>query len=326
MTSFILNRFIQSIITLFLISICVFLLIHATPGDPIIGAIRQPRITPERIEQLREQYGLNDPLPVRYVKWFGNLLKGDLGYSFFSRRPVMTEISDRFINTVYLMFSSFLLSLLVAIPIGIFSAVKQYSFFDILATFSTLFGQAIPEFLSGIILISIFYGLLSNPWTGDPLLPAGGMYSLNQDFSIVDRLTHLILPVTTLALAWVSWYSRFLRASMLDILHKPYIVAARARGVKERIIALKHAFRNAVLPLVTLIALDLPYLFGGTLYVEIVFSWPGIGRLFYDAATKRDYPVLIAITMILAFLTVLCNFIADVAYSKLDPRIRLHAD
>jgi len=207
------------------------------------------------------------------------------------------------------------------IPIGVVSAVKQYSFFDIAVTTFSFAGQAIPEFWFGLILILIFYATLNNPFTGQPLLPSGGMYTLEAGFSIWDRIRHLIMPVTTQALGWIAWYSRFLRSSMLDVIHQDYIRTARAKGLHERIVLGRHALKNALIPLVTMFALDLPYLFGGAVVIEMIFSWPGMGRLYYQAALLRDYPMLMAILVISAGIMILSNLLADILYAFLDPRI-----
>ena len=251
------------------------------------------------------------------------ILRGDFGFSFRTRQPVLTEIGDRLPNTIYLTVITMLVAVLIAIPIGIISAIKQYSKFDITVTTLSFAGQAIPEFWLGLILILIFYAWLKNPFTGDPLLPAGGMTSINSvGFDLGDRIFHLILPVLTGALGWVAWYSRFLRSSMLDVIHQDYIRTARAKGLPEKMVLYKHALRNALVPLVTLLALDLPYIFGGAIFVEILFSWPGMGRLYYQAALQRDYPVLMAVLIIGASFIILSNLLADIVYAYLDPRIR----
>jgi peptide/nickel transport system permease protein len=210
----------------------------------------------------------------------------------------------------------------VAIPIGIISAVKQYSLFDIVATTLAFMGQAVPEFWLGLILVLIFYGWLKNPVTGEPLLPPGGMQTLGAGFSLADRVKHLILPVTMGMVGWVAWYSRFLRSSMLDVIHQDFVRTARAKGLRERAVLLRHALKNAAIPVVTILALDLPYIFAGSLYVEYIFSWPGMGRLFYQSALKRDYPILLGILIIATAITLLCNLLADVTYAYLDPRVR----
>jgi peptide/nickel transport system permease protein len=211
---------------------------------------------------------------------------------------------------------------IVAIPIGIISAIRQYSFFDISATTLSFMGQAIPEFWLGLILILVFYSWLDNPFTGEPLFPAGGMYTIGSEFNLWDRLKHLFLPVTMGMVGWVAWYSRFLRSSMLDEIHKDYVRTARAKGQNERKVLYKHALKNALIPLVTIFALDFPFMFAGSLYVELLFSWPGMGRLYYDAATFRDYPVLLAVLIIGASIIIFSNLLADIAYALLDPRVR----
>ena len=196
------------------------------------------------------------------------------------------------------------------------------SWFDHAVTGLTFVGQSVPIFWLGLILILIFYMTLDNPFGGGSLLPAGGMYTLGQDFSLWDRAKHLILPVIMLSASWVAWYTRFLRASMLEVIHADYVRTARAKGLREQVVVLRHIFRNAAIPLVTLMALDLPAIFAGALFTEVIFSWPGMGRLFFAAADRRDYPLLMAIIMITATLIVLSNLLADVLYSLLDPRIR----
>jgi peptide/nickel transport system permease protein len=180
----------------------------------------------------------------------------------------------------------------------------------------------LPDFWLGLILIIIFYVLLKNPISGESLLPAGGMYTTGAPFSIADRVSHLIMPVTAGALGWLAWYSRFLRSSMLDVIHQDYLRTARAKGLSQSQVMFKHALRNALIPLVTLLALDLPYILGGAVFIEMIFSWPGMGLFYYHAALQRDYPVLLAILIIGAIAIILSNLLADVLYAYLDPRIR----
>jgi peptide/nickel transport system permease protein len=210
---------------------------------------------------------------------------------------------------------------LIAIPIGLLSAIRQYSAFDFVVTTLSFAGQAIPEFWLGLILILVFYATLQNPGTGEPLLPSGGMSTLGLGFSPGDWIRHLILPVTMGAVGWVAWYSRFLRSGMLEVIHQDYIRTARAKGLRERLVVYRHALRNALIPLLTIFALDLPYVFSGSLYVELIFSWPGMGRLYYQAAVQRDYPLLMAVLIIAAGTTAFCNLLADVGYAVLDPRV-----
>jgi peptide/nickel transport system permease protein len=344
MGQYIVRRLLQAIPMLLLVSIVLFALVNIAPGGPLTTYSRSHRIAPEKKEAIRRSFGLDKPLYLQYIIWLaGNdwmqvdtdgdgitdgygtrkgILRGDFGFSYKNREPVLDQILDRLPNTVYLMFFTLLSVGIVAIPIGIISAVKQYSAFDLTATTLSFMGQAIPEFWLGLILILIFYVTLDNPFTGESLFPSGGMYTIGADFSIWDRIHHLILPVTMGLVGWVAWYSRFLRSSMLEVINQDYIRTARAKGQIERKVLYKHALKNALIPLVTMFALDFPYIFTGSLYAELLFSWPGMGRLYYSAATSRDYPILLAVLIIGAGIVVLSNLLADIAYAYLDPRIR----
>ena len=322
MTRYIVRRLLQAIPLILVISAAVFALIQLVPGGPMGVYGKNPNLTAEDLARLEERLGLNQPVYVQYLNWLGAVARGDLGYSYDTKRPVTAEIADRLPATIYLMSVTFVVVLAIAIPVGILCAVKQYSWIDNVISTLTFAGQALPVFWLGLMLIMIFYGWARNPVTGAPLLPARGMATLGEGFSLGDRLHHLILPVVTLGLGWISWYSRYLRSSMLDVLHQGYVRTARAKGLSERIVLQRHAFKNAAIPLVTVIALDLATLVTGALYVEIIFSWPGMGQLFYRAATRRDYPVLMAITMLAAVVVVFANIIADVVYAWVNPRIR----
>ncbi|GAB4503688.1 MAG: ABC transporter permease [Anaerolineales bacterium] len=345
MTTYVARRLLQTIGLLFLLSVLLFALVNVAPGGPLAGHGQSRHISPDKIELLKRQFGLDKPLPTQYLVWLiGNdwmrvdlngdgvaesygtrrgIFRGDFGFSFRTRQPVLTEIGQRLPNTIYLMTITMLMAVLIAIPIGIISAIRQYSTFDIAVTTFSFAGQAIPEFWLGLILILVFYAWLRNPFTGEPLLPAGGMTSIGGiGFDLGDRVVHLILPVATGALGWIAWYSRFLRSSMLDVIHKDYLRTARAKGLPARMVLYKHALRNALIPLVTLLALDLPYIFSGAIFVEILFAWPGMGRLYYQAALNRDYPILMAILIIGAAFIILSNLLADILYAYLDPRVR----
>ncbi len=344
MGQYIVRRLLQAIPMLLLVSIVLFALVNIAPGGPMSAYSRTNRMPEENKEAIRRSFGLDKPLPVQYIVWLagndwmpvdtdGNgvtdsygtrkgILRGDFGFSYKNREPVLDEIAARLPNTIYLMTITLLAVAVVAIPIGIISAVKQYSALDNTATVLSFMGQAIPEFWLGLILIIIFYSTLNNPITGKALLPAGGMSTIGADFSILDRIRHLILPVTMGMVGWVAWYSRFLRSSMLEVINQDYIRTARAKGQVERKVLYKHALKNALIPLVTMFALDFPYIFAGSLYVERIFSWPGMGRLFYDSATSRDYPILLAVLIIGAAIVIISNLLADIAYGFLDPRVR----
>jgi peptide/nickel transport system permease protein len=322
MSTYILRRTIQAIPLLFILSVLLFFLVRAAPGGPLAQAARNPNISKEQLQRLREQMGLDRPLPVQYLNWMGGVLAGDLGESIKSHRPVAEMIGERMFNTVLLVGLAFALTLLIAIPLGAISAQRQYSWFDYFVTTITFAGQSAPIYWLGLMFILIFYVWLDNPFTGQPLLPAGGMYTPGQPKSWADLAWHLILPVGTLCLTWIAWYSRFFRSSMLEVLTADYIRTARAKGLRQRQVNYVHALRNGIMPLVTMIALDFPAMFAGALFVETIFSWPGMGRLFWEAARGRDYPVLLGVILINAALIVLCNIIADLLYGWIDPRVR----
>ena len=322
MARFVLRRVLESLPLLVLISLLVYGLLQASPGSPLSQLERDPTIRQADIERLMEERGLNDPWLVQYGRWALRALQGDFGESLQTGRPVMTEILERLPNTVLLVGTAFVLTLLIAIPIGVLSALRQYSLFDHLVTTVAFMGQSIPIFWFGLLLILVFYVGLSNPVTGGPLFPAGGMYSTDLEGSLLNRLWHLALPVTMLMGAWLAWYTRFLRASMLETLSQDYVRTARAKGLAENRVIYRHALKNAALPLITLIALDLPTLFSGALFTETIFSWPGMGRLFYQSALRRDYPILMAIVMFTSILIILSNLLADIAYAYFDPRIK----
>lgn len=343
MGHYVVRRLLQAIPLMVIVSIVLFALVNLAPGGPLAGRGQSRTPRPEQVAILKRQFGLDQPLWKRYIFWLvGNdwtkvdtdgdgikdssgqgkgILRGDFGMSYRTRKPVIDSLRNSLKNTVYLMSVTLIVVAIIAIPVGVISAVKQYSFFDIVVTTLSFMGQAIPEFWLGLILILIFYVWLKNPITGDSLLPAGGMYTLGSEFSLVDWIRHLILPVTMGVVGWVTWYSRFLRSSMLDVIHQDYVRTARAKGLRMSRVYFKHALRNALLPLVTIFALDLPYIFAGSLYVEIIFSWPGMGRLYYQAALDRDYPLLMAILTIGTVVVILSNLFADIVYAKLDPRI-----
>jgi peptide/nickel transport system permease protein len=322
MLNYTLRRVLQSIPILFILSILLFTLVRSAPGGPLATAYRNPNVTKEQIDILKKQLGLDQPLPVQYFHWLGDMLRGDMGDSIKFRRPVSEMIAERIPNTFILVGVSFIITLLIALPVGIISARKPYSFFDYTATTLTFIGQSVPVYWLGLALILVFYVAIQNPFTGKPLFPAGGMRTIGGESSLSDLAWHLVLPVVALSASWAAWYSRFLRSSLLDVQHEDYVRTARAKGASDRTVYYKHALRNAILPLITLIALDLPSLFAGALFIETIFAWPGMGRLFWDAARGRDYPVLLAVVMIEAVLIIFCNILADLFYGVLDPRVK----
>ncbi len=312
--TFFLRRLLSAIPVMFIITFATFVLMQMLPGGPLAAYENNPEISQEDIERLRHEMGLDRPIPVQYWAWLKNFVRGDWGYSFATKRPVLEEIWDRLPNTIYLTGLSLILALLIAIPVGIISATRQYSIFDHITTTLTYVGRSMPVYYSGLLLIIIFSIWLR--W-----FPSGGMHTLGKEFSIIDSLRHLFLPMLSLSTLIAAKYVRFLRTSMLEVIHQDYIRTAAAKGLHNRIIVYKHAFRNAAIPLVTVVAIDLPVLFAGALFTETVYSWPGMGRLFVDSATRFDYSIVMGIVAAIAFLVVLPNLIADVIYAILDPRI-----
>ena len=323
MTTYIVRRVLQAIPIMLLLSVFLFGVVRLMPGGPLAQAERNPNVTPEQLAALRSRLGLDQPLPVQYVKWLRAFaLEGNWGYSIKFRRPVADMIWERLPATLLLFGVGFLIMLIFAIPMGVYSAIKPYSFFDNVLTTFSFAGQSVPVYWLGLILIVIFYLNLQGPFGEGPMFPAGGMYTVGKEGNTFDLIWHMVLPIITVSITWIAWYSRFLRSSMRDVLNEDYIRTARAKGLSLRMVHFRHALRNALLPLVTLMALDLPSIFGGAVFIETIFAWPGMGRLFWDAARGRDYPVLLAVVMIEATLILLFNLIADIFYGFLDPRIR----
>jgi peptide/nickel transport system permease protein len=309
------RRLIQALPLMLGITVVSFAILKAIPGGPMAAYEANPNFTDADLKRLEHALGLDQPFYVQYVNWLLAFLTGDWGYSYSSHRAVLTSIVERLPATVYLMGSVYVVTLLVAIPIGIFTALRQYSWLDHVITGATFAFLSTPTFWLGLLLIIVF-GLQLK------LLPLGGMATLGTDFDVFDRVRHLILPVATLSLVGIGRYVRFLRASMLETLTQDYLRTARAKGLVERIVVARHALKNASIPLVTVAALDLPELFVGALVTEQIFGWPGMGRLYWDAATRSDYPVVMGFLAVSAALIILANLVADVFYAYLDPRIR----
>jgi peptide/nickel transport system permease protein len=269
--------------------------------------------------RLRADLGLDDPLPVQYVHWLENALQGDLGFSLSGRRPVTEEIADRLPNTLLLGAASLLLTIIVSIPVGILSAVYRYSALDYVITLLSFIGLSVPGFVVALFLIQVF--AVEFGW-----LPSTGMRNVREEYegwrAVRDVGEHLILPAVALSAASIARWARYQRSSLLDVLSQDYIRTARAKGVRERGVLRIHALRNALLPMITLGGLSIPQLVSGAFIIEFVFGWPGMGRLAVNAALRRDYPVIMGVTMISAIFIVLGNFLADVAYHWADPRIR----
>ena len=317
MSRYILRRLLVAIPLLIGISALLFVLMQKMPGGPLAVYGANPHMHAADRARLIHAMGLDQPLYIQYFKWFFATLHGDLGHSLFTGRPVLKMILERTPNTLILMGLSTLLSLVIGIALGIFSSLRPYSKFDYLATTGAFLGYSLPTFWFGIMLLMFFAANLH--W-----LPAGGMHSLGQENNWRDGIPYLILPVTVLSIVSIASWSRYMRSSMLEVLKADFIRTARAKGLSERLVIGRHALRNALIPVITVVMMTLPSLFGGAVMTETIFSWPGIGRLFYDSLTKRDYPVMMGILLISAVLVVFFNLVADVLYSMVDPRIQLN--
>ncbi|MDQ0257803.1 peptide/nickel transport system permease protein [Evansella vedderi] len=313
MTTYIIRRLIMMIPILIGISILSFAIMYAAPGKPTVLNL-DPDISVEDRERQMERLGLNDPAHIQYLRWMGNVLQGDLGNSFTRKQPVTQLIMDRLPNTIILMVVSTFLAVIIAIPFGVLSATRQYSKLDYGVTFTSFIGLATPNFWLGLMLIMVFSVQLG--WT-----PVGGVSTLGSEFNLLDRIHHIILPAFVLATADMAGLTRYTRSSMLEVINQDYIRTARAKGFRERTVVYKHGLRNGLIPIITIFGLMLPTFIGGSVVVETLFSWPGIGKLFIDATFERDYPVIMAITMFAAVLTVIGNLIADILYAIMDPRI-----
>ena len=315
MTRYVLHRLLQALPLLVAITLVIYVLLRATPGGPLSLYEGDPSVTAADLARLRHQLGLDQPIPVQYARWLWGLLHGEWGWSLVTKQPVLTMVGQRLPNTILLMCVSFVFTMLIAIPTAIISATRQYSIFDHLATTLAFIGHSMPTFWIGLMLIMIFAVRFR-------VLPAGGMYTLGVPFSLTDRLRYLILPVLTLASYDATHYMRYLRSSLLDVIRQDYVRTAYGKGLTGDAVLRRHALKNAAIPLITVIALDLPQLFSGALITETIFAWPGMGRLFWEAAGRVDYPVLMGIFTISASLVLLFNLLADVLYAYLDPRIK----
>lgn len=314
MVSYIIRRTIMAIPLLFGITILSFAIIQAAPGDPT-SLLMDPSMKPSDKEAFRERYGLDEPIHIQYITWLGNMVQGDFGDSIIKRgTPVSELIMNRLPNTLLLMLVSTILAILIAIPFGIYSAMRPYTKLDYTVTVTSFLGVATPNFWLGLMLIMFLS--VSLGW-----FPTGGVATLNADFSLWDRIHHLILPAFVLAVADMAALTRYTRSSMMDVLKQDYIRTAMSKGFKEKKVVIKHGLRNGMIPIITIFGLMLPSFIGGAAITERVFSWPGIGLLFIESAFQRDYPVIMALTVISAVFVVIGNLLADILYAVFDPRI-----
>lgn len=313
MAGFLVRRLAQSILTLFIVSLVVFSIVHIAPGDPAI--IANEETNPEIAEQFRENLGLNDPLPVQYARWLGGVVRLDFGNSLQHSVPNLDLVMNRLPASLLLTATSMGLATMVALPLGIISAIKRHSVWDHAATLVAFLGVAVPGFWLGIMLVVVFS-------VGLGWLPSAGMHAQDGG-GVIDRLRHLVMPAIVLSSFAVAELSRYTRSSMVEVLRNDYVRTARAKGLGERLVIWRHALRNALIPVVTVLAVTTPRVMGGAVITETVFSWPGMGRLAAGAAFTRDYPLVMAVTMVVAILVLLGSLIADICYGLLDPRVKL---
>ncbi|GIN57871.1 ABC transporter permease [Lederbergia ruris] len=317
MKGYVLKRVLYLIPTLIGASLLIFFLYSLVPGNFIDA---DPNLTAERKAELYALYGFDQPVLKRYFIWMGNLLQGDLGYSLQFQRPVVEVLGNYLWSSFFVALASLILTWAIALVVGVVSATRQYSLFDSLATVLVFAGMATPSFFLGLILIKFLAVDLG--W-----FPAGGMITTGSNHTgwayIKDVGQHMILPVLVLTMLGIGGLARYFRTNMLEVIRQDFVRTARAKGLKEKTVVYKHALRNALLPAITLFAFELPALFSGAIITEQIFNWPGIGAIYMQAFTVRDYPLLMGFTMFIALLTVMSNLLADLLYGVADPRVRL---
>lgn len=313
MTTYIIRRLLVLPLLMLGISLVVFILVQLAPGDPIASqyGLKLAELDPVQVEKLREDLGLNDPVMVQYGRYLLRLLQGDLGQSLTTRTPVIKEISARYPATMELAFTAMIMVILVAVPLGVIAALRRATLVDNFLMAGALFGVSIPGFWFGIMSILVF-GLWLD-W-----LPIAG----RGDGALFERLEYLVLPSFTLAIALMGIVSRMVRSSMLEVLGLDYIRTAHAKGVRPTTVLSRHAIRNALIPVVTVLGLQFAGLLGGAIIIETIFAWPGVGRLAVNAIWRRDYPVIMGTVLIFSFTFILANLLVDILYTILDPRIR----
>jgi peptide/nickel transport system permease protein len=322
MYAYLMRRLLMMIPLLLGITLISFVVIHLAPGEPTdMQTQMNPQASSDLQAKLHKQYGLDKPLPEQYLLWLGRLVRLDFGDSFAQdNRPVLAKITERLPVTILLNVLSLLVILSLALPLGVVSAVRRNSFFDRFTTVLVFVGFAMPSFWLALLLMD---------WMGVRLglLPVSGLKSLGYEYmslsgQLFDRVAHLVLPVFIAAIGGLAGFSRYMRSNMLDVIRQDYIMTARAKGLSERVVIYKHALRNALLPVITILGLSVPGLIGGSVIFETIFAIPGMGKLFYDGVMMRDYPLIMGVLVIGAILTLVGNLLADISYALADPRIR----
>ena len=320
MIALIVRRVLQMIPLLVGVSFLTFAIVNFVPGSPIDTLKFNPRTRPEDIERIRENLGLDRPWYERYFVWLADVARGDLGLSLANSTPVRDRILGVLPNTLLLTGTSLGLALAVSVPLGVLSSVKQNTLFDHVTTVLATAFSSIPSFWLALLMIILFAHQFAQ-W-GLPSLPVNGMEDLRGNGGLFDRIEHLILPATSLALVQIAGWTRFIRSSMLECIRQDYVRTAEAKGLPQRVVLYSHAFRNALIPLVTLVGLAVPELFGGAYLIEQIFAWNGAGRLTFQATQSSDYTLIMGTTLMFAVLTMIGNLIADILYAVADPRIR----
>jgi peptide/nickel transport system permease protein len=317
MKKYILRRIIISLPMLLGISIITFTFINLAPGDPISAMIDPEEFQGlEDAQKMRESLGLDKPIPVRYVLWLGEVLQGNFGFSYMSRRPVLDIIKSRMLATLELTTTGLIIATVLGTVFGVIAALRQYSAYDYTLSIASLFGISIPTFFFALVALYIFSLKLH-------LIPSYGMYNAADGFTIMGNLHHLIMPAFILSIDSMSGNTRYARTAMLEVMNADYVTTARAKGLTEYVVIARHAFRNALLPMITITTLRLPGLIGGAILIEVMFSWPGMGLLSIKSITNRDYPILMGLTFFSAALVLYANLLADILYAYADPRIRV---
>ena len=314
MRRYLIRRLAQGAVVLFVVSAVVFAIVHAAPGGPAL--LNNPDVDPKMAKEMEKQLGLDDPIPVQYARWLGNAVRGNLGRSYQHSLGTAELLWARIPNTLLLSGTALLIAVVLAVPLGMISAVYRYSALDYAATVTAFVGVSIPVFWLAILLIIVFSVTLG--W-----LPSSGMLTVGLPFSMRDRLLHLLMPSIVLATFPLAQLTRYVRSSMVDALAQDYVRTARAKGLPERGVLGRHALRNALIPMVTVLGVLTPRLLGGAVVTETIFAWPGLGRLAVEAAVTRDYPVILGATLLVSTLVVLSNLITDFLYVVIDPRIAL---
>jgi len=317
--TYVIRRIILIIPTFFMITILIFVLIHLAPGDPAMAIIGRHNVPQDVLKEMRARLGLDQPIPVQYLLWVSRLLQGDLGKSYVSQRPVIVMITERIPRTLELMLAAELISITIAVILGVIAAVKHYGLADAVSSVGALIGYSIPTFWIALVALLVFS--VSLGW-----LPLSGTHT-STDFpspfhALLDHLSYLVLPAGVLILGWTAYLFRMVRSSMLEVLGQDYITTARAKGLRERVVIYKHALRNALLPVVTYLGYSIGFLLSGAAVIEYIFTWPGLGNFLVTIAQIRDYPTMMGTGAIIAIMVLVANLCADIAYAIVDPRIR----